>query len=280
MVLYTAYYAYPTYSSSTKQMSTTLTISRDTPTIIPKKAFPCPHCNKMYRRKREQELHVGMCELFNQTKTEREARLEAEQDGFTTRQLYDMVKVLVREQTKMKKEVQQLRQTINGLRKKVSVEEFLEALPRPSLSIDQWADENLKYTEDDFACFQDTRFEKSLEEIILRQTPDLKNVPFRAFCQNGGSVYGFDGSRWRKMDDEDWRKPVGVISASLLGHLHSISETNADRLAEDGFSVRYNSSIQKVMNCMPKIQSRLVALLVQRVKMSLNNVTTLEYTFS
>lgn len=248
--------------------------------VIPKRAFPCPHCHKMYRRKREQQLHVGVCELFSQTKTEREAKLEAEQDCFTVRELYDMVKVLVREQTKMKKEVQQLRQTINGLRKKVSVEEFLESLTKPSLSMEQWATENLAYNDDDFECFQESKFEKSLEEMILRQTPTLNDVPFRSFTQNTGSVYGFDGKQWRKVDDTDWKNIAGVVSTSLLGHLHTISEANADRLTEDGFSVRYNSSIQKVMNCIPKLQSKLIGLLSQRVKMSLNNVTTLEYTFS
>lgn len=245
---------------------------------ISKQTFLCPYCSKLYRRKREWELHRETCRLITEEVSEKEVELR--QDTMTHQQLCDVVKLLVKEQTKLKEQVKGLQKQLTTIRKKVTVEEYLSQSVHPSYNISEFG-VKLRMTDDDFIELLESKLDHVLQMIILRAVPSLEEVPLRTFTGNGGTVYCYDEKQlWRKMGENDWSKIAGNIKQSLLERLKEWTDANERRLSEDTFSLRYNTYVQKVMRCITLIQPKIMALLCQRVKVSLNSVTTFEFKFS
>jgi len=249
-------------------------------TSIPKKIFRCDHCLKVYRRKREYELHQGMCELLGLTKTERDLEAEKEQDCLTMSEMSNMIKVLVKQQTALKKEVSVLQKALSGMKQKVDVSEYLQINCKPDICLKEWIQRCLVFSQDDFNDLYEKKLDDVLESMLLRNIHSLDNVPIRSFSNNASSCYCFIDGTWRKMNDNDWHSMIGSLQTSLLNKLNDMTETNANRFNDDNFSIKYSSCVQKTMDCMQKLHTRLRVSLNKHVKMRLNNVTKFEYTFN
>lgn len=247
---------------------------------VPALTFQCPHCVKVYRRKRDYELHRNTCRLLSLPDEVNEREVELRQDTMTHHQLCDVVKMLVKEQSRLKEQVKNLQGQLATIRKKVTVEEYLSKGVHTDCGVRGFANK-LKMTEDDFEYLLEEKLEATLERIVNRVVPDVENVPMRTFTGSGGMVYCCDDSgAWRKMNPNDWSTLAGVVTKSLLARLKEWTDANEHRLSEDTFSLRYNTYVQKIMSCIPKIQPKLVALLCQKVKVSLSSVTTFEFKFA
>ena len=118
-------------------------------------------------------------------------------------------------------------------------------------------------------------------KITARASPSIEDVPLRTFTGNGGTVYCYgENGLWRKTNIDDWNTISGIIKKSLMEQLKQWTDANERRLGDDSFSLRYHTYVQKIMCCIPKIQPKFTALLSQRVKVSLNSVTTFEFKLS
>ena len=156
----------------------------------------------------------------------------------THQQLCDIVKVLVKKQTKLESEVKTLKTQLATIGKKVTVEEYLAQGVRPSINVTQFGD-LLKMTKDDFNELLDGKLETVLETIIARAVPSIDDVPLRTFTGNGGTVYYGENGLWRKTCVEDWNTISGVIKKSLMEQLKQWTDANERRLGDDSFSLRY-----------------------------------------
>ena len=241
---------------------------------IPKVTLVCPHCSKVYRRKREFELHKSTCRIIEEDISEKD--VEKRQDFMSHHELCDIVKLLVREQNKLKNAVKTLKTQLATIRKKVSVEDYLCNNVKPLCNVNSFG-EKLCMTMDNFMELLDDKIEKVLEKIVLNAAPDLEEIPIRTFTGHTGTIYCFDDNNWRKMNDKDWKMLSGVVIQSLMDCLKKWTDKNEHRLEEDAFSLRYNTYVQKIMNCINRIQPKLMAIICQRVKISLNGVTTFEF---
>ena len=249
-------------------------------TTIPKKVFRCECCFKVYRLKREFELHQGMCELFGMTKSEREREIEKEQDCLTMSEMSNIIKVLVKEQASLKRQVSTLQKALTGMKQKVDVTEYLQKNCNPGIGLKEWAQKCIELNQDDFNDLYEKKLDEVLDTVLLRNIISLDRVPIRSFSGNSSSAYCYDEGKWRKMTDEDWHFMTGITQSSLLKWLNEMTETNASRLTDDNFSLKYSACVQKTMESMQKLPLRLRVCLNKHVKMKLNNVTKFEYTFA
>jgi len=249
-------------------------------TTIPKKVFRCEYCFKVYRLKREFELHQGMCELLGMKRSERESEMERGQDCLTMPEMSNIIKVLVKEQASLKKQVATLQKALTGMKQKVDVTEYLQKNCKPGVGLKDWAQTCLALQQDDFNDLYEKKLDDVLESLLLRNIISLDRVPIRSFSGNASSAYCYDEEHWRKVSDEDWHFMNGVVQSSLLKWLNEMTESNASRLTDDNFSLKYSACVQKTMECMQKLPLRLRVCLNKHVKMKLNNVTKFEYTFT
>jgi hypothetical protein len=245
--------------------------------IVPKPTFTCPHCSRIYRRKREYELHKSTCRIIEEEIHEKE--IEIRQDNMTHQQLCDIVKLLVREQDKLKEQVKTLKTQLSTIRKKVSVEEYLSQNVKPVDELEVFS-RKLSINMETFIELLSEPLEKTLENVVLSATPVLDDIPLRTFTGHTGTIYCFTNQQWRRMTEQDWRMISGGVIQSVMDRLKEWTDANESRLNEDAFSLRYNTYVQKIMNCITRIQPKLIAILCQRVRVSLNNITTFEFTFA
>lgn len=249
-------------------------------TTIPKKIFRCEYCFKNYRLKREFDLHLGMCELLGKTKSERECEIEREQDCLTISEMSNIIKVLVKEQARLKKQVSTLQKALTGMKQKVDVAEYLQKNYKPGVNLRDWAHNCIQFNQDDFNDLHKKKLDEVIEAVLLRNIISLETVPIRSFSGNATSAYCYDQGNWRKINDEDWHFISGIAQSSLLKWLNEMTETNASRLTNDDFTMKYSVCVQKTMECMQKLPLRLRVCLNKHVKMKLNNVMKFEYTFA
>lgn len=258
---------------------------------IPRQSFPCPHCYKMYRRKRECELHKVTCGLVSRDEkkagdiVETAREIENRQDNMdllTHAQMCDIIKILVRDQEKLKTQVKTLQTALSTIRRKVTVEDYLAGSSVPECDITQFGVKlGEAMTEDDFSDLLEIGLDKTLELIVLRiiQVQSVDAIPMRTFTGHTGTVYCFDG-KWRKMTDADWLVLSGVVKRCFMKFLKEWTDRNEHRLTEDAFSLRYNTHVQKIMSYIPRIQNKLMSLICQHVRVSLNGITTFEFVFN
>ena len=240
---------------------------------IPRPTLVCPHCSKVYRRKREFDLHKSTCRIIQEDISEKD--VEERQDFMSHHELCDIVKLLVREQNKLKNEVKTLKTQLSTIRKKVSVEDYLTKNNKPVCNINSFG-EKLFMNMTDFTELLENNLEKVLENIVLNAACEVEEIPIKTFTGHTGTIYCFDDNNWRKMNDKDWKTLSGVVIHSLMDCLKKWTDKNERRLEEDAFSLRYNTYVQKIMNCINRIQPKLMAIICKRVKISLNGITTFE----
>lgn len=251
---------------------------------VPKQSFPCPHCAKIYRRKREWDLHKATCGIIQNSSdviSEKEVEIRQDNNMMSHEQMCDVIKMLVIEQTKLKTQVKTLQQQLSTIRRKVTVEEYLSQSIKPSQDINVFM-KKLAVNTDEFKELIENKLDNALENVIIRvmNTCDINEIPMRTFTGHTGTVYCYENEIWRKMNDNDWNKICGIVKQSIMNELKTMTDMYENRLSEDAFSLRYNTYVQKIMSCMSRVQPKLMSLICQRVRVSLNSVTTFEFTFN
>lgn len=258
---------------------------------VPKSTFPCPHCFKVYRRKREFELHRATCSILNNHNhneklvenqnyefdvcgiTEKDVEVRQDTNMMSYAQMCDIIKMLVVEQNKLKGQVKTLQQQLASVRKKVSAEEYLAQCVKPAEDINNFS-QKLVIDNTEFSELVENKLEAALDSLIIRvmNTTTIDNIPIRTFTAHTGNVYCYEhvSNEWRKMTDDDWNTIVGVVKQSMMDRLQEWSDANERKMSEDTFSLRYNTYIQKIMHCMTRIQPKLITLVCQRVRVSLS----------
>lgn len=246
--------------------------------VVPKLVYECPHCLRHYKRKRERDLHIGMCELMSKNKTERSRELERSQDIMSPQQMNDMIKVLIAEQSKLRNQVSLLQQQLSSMKRKVNVVDHLNQLPQKPMDFDNWL-EQIKFDKSTFETLLEDGVRTAIDNILTELTRFPDNVPIRAFTKNGNSTYCYRNELWRKMEDKDWSDVVSTFHVQIMEQLKCYSDSMDEQHTERD-DIAYHFNLQKVLKSFSKLKSTVTSVLVQKVKMNLSNVTTFEFTFA
>ena len=246
---------------------------------VPKPVYDCPHCLRQYRRKRERDLHIGLCELMSKNKTERSRELERSQDIMSPEEMNDMIKVLITEQSRLRNQVSVLQQQLSSMKRKVNVVDHLNQLTQKPMDFDDWL-EQIKFDKATFETLLEDGVRTAIDNIFTELTRFPDNVPIRAFTKNSNGTYCYRNELWRKMEETDWNDVVSPFYVQIQNQLDRYYNGSKDERHTERDDIARSFNLQKILKSFDKLESTVPSVLIQKVKMNLTNVTTFEFTFT
>lgn len=255
---------------------------------IPKQVYECPHCLRQYRRKRERDLHIGTCELFSKNKTERSIEIEKSKDIMSMEEMNDIIKVLVSEQTKLKKKVQLLENKLSNVRKKINIIDYLNNNENENKKIIEFQEFISFITEYINEKLLHILFEENLRSFIselldnIMRNIEINNIPIRIF-DNSKNVYYYETNqtKWSIMEEDKWDILINPINKKIMSVFKEYTDNNENRICnDDKFTIQYHTNVQKIMKSIPKIKKEFMNCILLKVKITLQNITTYEFDFN
>lgn len=266
-------------------------------TLIKVKSYRCTNCLKVYSSKVYFDRHIACCKLMMLNDKERNLEIEKNQDIPSIDKLYEIIKTLVTEQNKMKKELDTLKRFVNTKKKQIDVFEYLNKSIKPLQTYKQWI-QTLDYTNDDLDVLLEETYlnamNKYFENLFGNINEEDLKIPIRAFTekQNILYIYEYDINennededdneqiqkepKWIKLNDDYWKLLIKHITSLMFDKFKEWQDENEDRFEEESFSIKYHSNIKKIMSNIGHPLTSYQKKVWSLIKLDFKNIVTYE----
>ena len=233
----------------------------------------CEHCNRTYKRKHNYEKHVLTCRLLSESGLPEDRILPSQEE------LYAMLVGVVREQQKLRNELQSLKNVVK-IKKKVSYVDWLQSHRKPKIHLSGWATSlplNLSHFE---TVIGGSTYMRAMT-LVLRDVISQETAPpLASFDKQLSCLYGYMDGNWRTCTDEDLRPLIDRLSNGISKLLDEWEDMNRTRLSKDDFDEQYARNLVKVMG--PGLSYQEVCYQFRRVlhdivRLNLRNVVEYEF---
>ena len=199
----------------------------------------CEHCQRKYKKKHNYEKHILTCRLLHDSGLPEDRILPSQEE------LYMMLVGVVREQQKMRQELQELKKVVK-VKKKISYCDWLQAHRKPKQHLSEWIScltHNLSHFE---IVVGGSNYMRSMSQVLRDLLyVDLSIYPLASFEHR--PLYAFIDDNWRVCTDEDLIPLIDGLSngiSKLLDEWEAVSKT---RLSKDDFQEQYARNVIKIM---------------------------------
>lgn len=262
--------------------------------------YRCSSCLKNYESKIFYERHRISCELISRTTKERNLDLERQQDIPNNEQMFELIKTLLLEQSKMKKEIEKLKRFNNTQTKKIDVFEYLNNKIKPIQTYSQWI-KSLKFTNDDLDILLEESYLSSMnkyfENLFGNIDEEDTKLPIRAFTEKQNILYIYDVDnddnnkikedddeehdkqpklKWIKLNDDHWKVLMKQVSKLVFDKFKEWQDKNEDRFDEESFSLKYHMNVKKIMSNIGLPMTSLQKKIWNLIKLDFKNIVTYE----
>ena len=256
------------------------------------KSYRCTNCLKNYQSKIYYERHRAVCSILQRTQKERELDIERQQDIPSIDECYELIKTLLVEQTKMKKEIETLKRFISTKKKQIDVFEYLNKTIKPIQTYSEWI-ETLEFNNEDLEVLLDETYyqamHKYFEKVFGNIDEENKEIPIRAFTEKQNILYIYDYEdienengehisilKWIKLNDDHWKKLVKHISKKLFDKFKEWQDENEYRFDEESFSIKYHTNVKKIMTNIGEPLTSFQKKVWNNIKLEFKNIVTYE----
>lgn len=228
--------------------------------FIKVKPYRCSTCLKSYTSKILYDRHTIACLFLSKSEKERNLDFERQQDIPTTEQLYELVKTLLIEQEKMKKEIEKLKKYNYSKKKQIDVFEYLNKNIKPIQTYRDWI-KTLQFTNDDLKILLEETYlntmHKYFENLFGNIDEENNILPIRAFTEKQNILYIYDfvendnenkELKWIKLNEDHWKLLIKHISKLVFDKFKEWQDKNEDRFEEETFSIIYHTNVKKIMS--------------------------------
>ncbi len=238
-------------------------------------------CGKQYKRLKPFQEHRALCEMIHLASAEE--KKDHLLDIPSPTDMWLAMRVLIRKNAHLEKEVKKLRGWVSTQRKKLSVIDWLNDSPKPVLNYTNWI-ENITLDQEDLEMIFEHNFIGGMFHILCRQLPlhsDI-NHPLKAFDQKLNTLFVYDGEKWSVMDRDDFKNLVGLVHQKLQRQFTIYNKKNERLINNFNQNDTWYKNISKVMGgplpydiSIGKINFKVYNYL----KFNLRAVTKYEFTF-
>jgi hypothetical protein len=268
------------------------------------KLYRCTTCLKSYQSKIFYERHISVCSILQRTKNERELDAERQQDIPSIDKCYELIKTLLVEQTKMKKEIETLKRYIATKKKQIDVFEYLNKTVKPIQTYSEWV-ETLEFNNQDLEVLLDETYyqamHKYFEKVFGNIDEENKEIPIRAFTEKQNILYIYDYEiiedktenenenenenieltqtprlKWIKLNDDYWKKLIKHITKKLFDKFKEWQDENEYRFDEESFSIKYHTNVKKIMTNIGEPLTSFQKKVWNNIKLDFKNIVTYE----
>lgn len=270
----------------------------DSTKLVPE--FKCKKCDKKYYREGSYKKHMLLCSGGNHDTPLLDSivnigldnRLLKTDGALVGHPLQSIVIELVKSNSKLRKDIEELKRWTQTKKKKINILEWLNENSEKQISTILNYKEyisNLIITRkeleivfnSDLINGTQTILETYIETTQSEETQS-ETIPFKSFDQKNNTIYVFtENGKWELLSWEDFNKMIFKISKKLLTEFGKWKEENEHQLYTDEFSSIFIQNTKKVIGGdMPleKLQNKIHLNLYKYLKKNLQNI--IEYEFS
>ena len=180
--------------------------------------FKCNYCFKEYTRKSFYKKHVACCEIINNSK--KENRLLREEDDLPSQdQVFQVVKELVFNYEKLKKEMEEIKRHVYKTKRKMYLVDWLNNNKKINKNITNYIND-IEINVSDIV-------NNNMEKIYKLLFTEKENIPIYCFDQKKNIIFIFD-EEWKICSDEKFIEIIDLLNSRILRMItnYNLESTN------------------------------------------------------
>jgi len=172
----------------------------------------CPYCNTEKSTKACYDRHIGVCEFTSVSAKERRKQLDYSERILSQKEITEIVIYLCEENTKLKKEVEQLKKS-SVLATKQNIDDYLLKIPVPTISYNEWIT-NLIVTDSIYHSLLETNLTDAIKRLF--ESNIKPDIPLKAFQQRQNNIYIYKDCKWKCIESEEFEDLIAILSHRFL----------------------------------------------------------------
>lgn len=247
--------------------------------------FKCKNCDKKYYREGAYKKHKLLC--YKEEKEELDVLDKIIKNSEVENiPLRDIVMELVKSNSKLRKDVEELKRFTQTKKKKINILEWLnENYKKENSTILNYKEyiSNLIITRKELELVFNLDLINGIQIILEKyiERREIEIIPFQCFDQKNNVIYVFtENNKWELLSSEDFNKIIFNISKKLLIEFGKWKEENEEQLYTDEFSTIFIQNTKKVIGgdmSLEKLQNKIHINLYKYLKKNLQNIIQYEF---
>jgi hypothetical protein len=274
----------------------------------------CSICNKKFTRLTALRRHRGICELLNQSNRCQKADLEEIADLPPINELWSIVKTLVQENIKLKKDMEKIKNWVHTKKKKINIINWLNENKKPVLTFQKWK-LKINIYDSDLNLIFDNGFITGIVYILERNLILTEELPIRAFQQKSNCLYiyedkgnllekvptkgellekvptkgrfapgvgGVSPPGWRILETDEFKELISYVNKNLLIYFKKWYNKNIKLINDPTNDDTYQKNIIKIMGGKVPYDQRIKKInskLFKYLNINIKNIIQFEFNF-
>lgn len=180
-------------------------------------------CGKTFQRLNAFKRHRGICEILREKTDIQKKELEETSDIPPLGEMWLIIKTLVEENDKLKKELKKIKASVGIQNKRIKVLDWLNVNIKPEMDYEEWFN-TIKIKENDLTKIFEMGFMNGMVDII----ENINNEQIRAYNQKPNKLYIYINCEWKILELYDFKSLIFNIQKNLLHHFIKWSNDNQD----------------------------------------------------
>jgi len=172
----------------------------------------CPYCNTEKKTKICYNRHVALCEIISVSAKERREQLDNSEKVLSQQEISQIVIHLCEENSKLKKEIEQLKKSSVTATKR-NIEDYLLQLPVPTILYNYWIT-NLIVTDSIYQVLLESNLTDAIKRLF--ESNIKADIPVKAFQQRSNNIYICKDGKWEIMVSEEFENLIAILCHRFL----------------------------------------------------------------
>lgn len=198
-------------------------------------------CGKKFQRINAFKRHRGICEILREKTHIQKKELEESSDIPPLDEMWLIIKTLVEENDKLKKEIKKMRANIGIQNKRIKVLDWLNINIKPKIDYENWLN-TFDIVEKDLSNIFEMGFINGMINIL----ENINKENIKAYNQKPNKLYIYRNSEWNILDLYDFKTLISKIQRKLLQHFIKWSNNNQE-IVFDHQSNEYANKTKEIM---------------------------------
>jgi len=241
----------------------------------------CSICKKKFTRLTSLRRHRAICELLNQSELCQKADLEEISDLPPLIELWSVVKTLVQENIKLKKDMEKIKNWVHTKKKKINIINWLNENKKPVLTFQKWK-LKINIYDSDLNLIFDNGFITGIVYILERNLILTEELPIRAFQQKSNCLYIFEDKGWRILKTDEFKELISYVNKNLLIYFKKWYNKNIKLINDPTNDDTYQKNIIKIMGGRVPYDQRIKKInskLFKYLNINIKNIIQFEFNF-
>ena len=195
-------------------------------------------CGKTFQRLTAFKRHRGICEILREKTHIQKKELEETSDIPPLGDMWLIIKTLVEENDKLKKELKKIKANVGIQNKRIKVLDWLNVNIKPEIDYEEWLNK-INIVEKDLSKIFEMGFINGMIDIL----ENINKEHIKAYNQKPNKLYIYTNGEWKIIDLYDFKTLILKIQRSLVLLFIKWSNDN-EKIVSDHQSNEYlNKSI-------------------------------------